>query len=173
MSKIIPLVVACSLVSQAFAESPAATAQSLYQKGAVAEKAGDVAAAGEFYKGALKADPNNANARYSLGQLSINAPAIAAKNREEKFGSVVIPVYQLDQATLEEALQALSIIVEKESKDAVTPNFVIEDPKKSLASQKISLNLKNMPAKAVMKYLTDQTGAKVRYDEHAVVLVAR
>ena len=44
---------------------------------------------------------------------------------------------------------------------------------KGLAAEKISLNLKNMPAKAVLKYLTDQTGAKVRYDEHAVVISPR
>ena len=85
----------------------------------------------------------------------------------------MIPVFQLDQATLQEAIDALGTIIIKQSKDEVTPNFVIEDPKKVLADQKISLNLKNMPAKAVMKYLTDQTGTKVRYDEHAVVIYAR
>jgi hypothetical protein len=30
-----------------------------------------------------------------------------------------------------------------------------------------------MPARALLKYLTDQTGAKVRYDEHAVVISPR
>ena len=67
----------------------------------------------------------------------------------------------------------MGVIVEKESKGEVTPNFVIEDPKGQLTTQKISLNLKNMPAKAVLKYLTDQTGAKVRYDQHAVVISPR
>ena len=65
------------------------------------------------------------------------------------------------------------MIIEKESKGEVTPNFVIEDPKKLLASQKISLNLKNTPSRGVLKYLMDQTGAKARYDEHAVVIIAR
>jgi tetratricopeptide (TPR) repeat protein len=176
MSKIIPLVVACTLVSQAFAQTPPAsapTADSAYQSGVAAEKAGDPVAAEKFYSQALQLNPNHANARYSLGQLKINAPRIAAKAREDKFGSVMIPVFQLDQATLQEAITALGLIIEKESKEQVTPNFVIEDPKKQLADQKISLNLKNMPAKAVMKYLTDQTGTKVRYDEHAVVVYAR
>jgi hypothetical protein len=50
---------------------------------------------------------------------------------------------------------------------------VIEDPKGLFADRKITLNLKNMPARAVMKYITDQTGAKVRYDEHAVVIAPR
>ena len=105
--------------------------------------------------------------------MKLTAPAIASKGREAKFGAVVIPVFQLDQATLQEALTGLGLIIEKESKGEVTPNFVIEDPKAVLASQKISLNLKNMPAKAVLKYLTDQTGGKVRYDGHAVVISPR
>jgi tetratricopeptide (TPR) repeat protein len=173
MKKSLTLAVAIALVSQVLAQPPAQQAEALYQKGLAAEKAGDPAAARDFYKGALKLDPKNANAIYSLGQLKLTAPAIASKGREAKFGAVVIPVFQLDQATLQEALTGLGLIIEKESKGEVTPNFVIEDPKAVLASQKISLNLKNMPAKAVLKYLTDQTGGKVRYDEHAVVISPR
>jgi tetratricopeptide (TPR) repeat protein len=173
MKKSLTLAVALALVSQVLAQSPGQQAEALYQKGLAAEKAGDPAAARSFYTEALKRDPKNPNATDSLGQLKLNSPAIAAKGREAKFGAVMIPVFQLDQATLQEALAGLSVIVEKESKGEVTPNFVIEDPKALLAGQKISLNLKNMPAKAVMKYLTDQTGAKVRYDEHAVVIGPR
>ena len=173
MSKIIPLVIGFALASQALAQSPPPSAESLYQKGLAAEKSGDPVAAANFYKNALKTNPNHANARYSIGQLKIHAPAIAAKGREEKFGAVMIPLFQLDQATIQEAITALGILIEKQSKSEVTPNFIIEDPKKILTDQKISLNLKNMPAKAVMKYLNEQTGTKARYDEHAVVIVAQ
>jgi tetratricopeptide (TPR) repeat protein len=173
MSKSIPLVIACALVCQASAQSPAPTAASLYQKGQAAEKAGDPVAAKEHYTSALKLDPNNPDARFSLGQLKLNSASIAAKGREAKFGAVLVPAFQLDEASLPEALEALSMIIEKQSKEEVTPNFVIEDPKNLLADRKISMNLKNMPAKAVMKYLMDQTGAKTRFDEHAVVIVAR
>jgi tetratricopeptide (TPR) repeat protein len=173
MSKIIPLLIAGTLVSQAFAQSPAQQSEALYKQGQAAEKAGDPATAQELYANALRTNPKNANARYSIGQLKINSATIAAKGREAKFGSVMIPVYQLDAASLQEALEGLSLIIEKQSKEEVTPNFVIEDPKNLLADRKITLNLKNMPARAVMKYLTDQTGAKVRYDEHAVVIAPR
>lgn len=173
MSKIITFVVACTLVSQALAQSPPPSAESLYKQGVAAEKAGDPVAAGNFYKNALKSDPSHANARFSLGQLKLTSASIAAKGREAKFGAVMIPAFQLDQATLPEALEAFTILIEKQSKDEVTPNFVIDDPKKILAEQKISLNLKNTPAKAVLKYLLDQTGTKARYDEHAVVIIAR
>lgn len=174
MSKIITFVVACTLVSQALAEQPvAASAESLYRKGLAAEKAGDPVAAKGFYTQALKVDPKNPNAIFSLGQLKLTSGSIAAKGREAKFGAVMIPVFQLEEASLKESLDALSAIVEKESKDEVTPNFVIEDSKGVLADKKISLNLKNMPAQAVLKYLLDQTGAKARYDEHAVVIAPR
>lgn len=173
MSKIITLVIAGSLTSLALAETPAQLAQSLYQKGQAAEKAGDPAAAKEHYTQALKADPGNANARFSIGQLKLTSATLAAQGREAKFGAVMIPAYQLDGATLQEALDALSLIIEKQSKDTITPNFVIEDPKGLLLTQKISLNLKNMPSKAVMKYVMDSTGAKARYDEHAVVVSPR
>ncbi len=170
MSKIITLVIAASLTSLALAETPAQLAQTLYQKGQAAEKAGDPVTAKACYTQALKADPNNPNARYSIGQLKLTSGTIAAQGREAKFGAIMIPAYQLDGASLQEALEALSLIIEKQSKDTVTPNFVIEDPKGLLASQKISLNLKNMPSKAVMKYVMDTANAKARYDEHAVVV---
>ena len=176
MKKSIILATACIVstlaLSQA-AQTAASSSASLYQQGQAAEKAGDPVAAQSFYEKSLKADPNNANARYSLGQIKIHGPKIAAKGREEKFGAVMIPVFQLNEATLQEALDALGVIVEKESKEEVAPNFVIEDPKETLADRKITLSLKAMPAKAVMKYLMEQSGAKARYDEHAVVVTAK
>jgi tetratricopeptide (TPR) repeat protein len=173
MSKIIHSVIASVLVSQVLAQTPAQQAVALHQKGLAAEKAGDPVAAREFYTQALKADPKNPGATYSLGQLKLTSGSIAAKGREAKFGAVMVPLFQTEEASLKESLEALSLIVEKQSNDQVTPNFVVEDPNGLLADKKITLNLKNMPAQAVMKYLLDQTGAKARFDEHAVVIGPR
>lgn len=167
------LVVICTLVSTALAQSTRQPAEAHYQKGLAAEKASDPVAAAEHFRNALKLDPRHANARFSLGQLKITSGAMAAKGREAKFGSVTIPAFRLNEASLQEALEAFSLIIEKESSEEVTPNFVIQDPKNLLAQRKVSLELKNMPSQAVMKYLMDQTGAKARYDEHAVVITPR
>ncbi len=172
MSKIISLLVVGSLIVPTFAQSPPQSAAALYQRGLAAEKAGDPATAKKFYTSALKLDPNYADARFSLGQLKLTADNITAKGREAKFNAVPIPVFQLDQATLQESLDALSQIIEKQSNSEVTPNFVIQDPKNLLSTHKISLNLKNVPAQAALKYVLEQTGAKARYDEHAVVIIA-
>lgn len=173
MTKLIPFIVAGLLVSQALAQSPAQQAEALNLKGNAAEKAGDPAAAQGFYSSALKLDPKNANAIYSLGQLKIHSASIAAKGREAKLGAVVLPAFQLDQATFKEALDALGAMVEKESQGAVMPNFIIQDPTNRLADQRLSISLKNVPTKGVLKYLTEQTATKLRYDEHAVVVMAK
>jgi tetratricopeptide (TPR) repeat protein len=170
MIKIPSLVLAVALISPAYAQNAAQQSETLYRQGLAAEQAGDPTAAQKAYTEALRVNPNNANARYSLGQLKLTAPAIAAKGREAKFGAVMIPELKLQAATLQESLDALRVIVEKQSKEEVTPNFIIEDPKNQLAAAKISLNLKSMPAKAVMQYLMEQSGAKARYDEHAIVI---
>jgi len=167
-------IVAAFLVSLASAQTtaPAAapSAEALYRQGQAAEKTGDPAAAQKAYLAALKMDPGHANARYSLGQLKLHAGSIAAKGHEAKFGAVMIPEFRLDAASLQESLDALRVIIEKQSKQEVTPNFIIQDPKNQLAAARITLNLKKLPAKGVMQYLMEQAGAKARYDEHAIVI---
>ena len=162
-----------SLQSAVTAEEPATTAVSAYQQGMNAIAAGDPVAAEASFNKALQQDPNNANARYQLIELRKNAPTIAAKGRATKFGAVMIPRIQLDGATLEESLAALSMMVTKESKDQVSPNFVTDDPSAKLASKTITLKLANVPAKAALEYILGQVGGKARFDEHAIVISAR
>jgi hypothetical protein len=49
-------------------------------------------------------------------------------------------------------------------------NFIVHDPEKKLAAAKITLSLRNIPASAALKYILEQSGAKARFDEHAVVV---
>jgi tetratricopeptide (TPR) repeat protein len=169
------LVIAAALVSQASAQTPAQINQAevLYRQGVAAEEAGDPATARQAYLEALRANPRHANAQYSLGQLKINYASITAKGREAKFGDVMVPEFKLDDATLKEALVALQMIIEKESKQQVMTNFILQDPKSALAEAKITLVLKNTPARGVLQYLLAQANAKARYDEHAIVIMPK
>ncbi len=169
------LTIAAVLVSHAFAQAPAQINQSevFYRQGIAAEEAGDPATARQAYLEALKANPRHANAEYRLGQLKINYTKVAEKGREAKFGTVMVPEFKLDQATFKEALDALQMIVEKQSKEEVMTNFILQDPKGALAESKITLVLKNTPARGVLQYLLDQANAKARYDEHAIVIMPR
>jgi tetratricopeptide (TPR) repeat protein len=174
MKTIAIVLIAAACASQAIAQSaagvPARNAETFYRQGLAAEKAGDPGAARTAYAEALRLQPGHANARYRLGELKLNAPAIAAKGREAKFGAVVVPEFRVEEASLKECLEALEKIVNRESKETVSPNFILQDPKDQLSSAKISLVLKKVPASGVMRYLLEQSGAKARYDEHAIVI---
>lgn len=159
--------------SLAFSQSAASKAEAYYLKGMAAEKAGDPAAATAAYKEALRLHPRHAKARYRVGQVKIHAEDIKADATELKIGAVMIPVYQLEDATVKEAISLLSVAMDKETEGEVAPNFVIEDPKDKLANTRITMNLKNVPVKAILNYIHTQARTKARYDEHAVVIMAR
>jgi hypothetical protein len=55
----------------------------------------------------------------------------------------------------------------------VMTNFILQDPKNALAEAKITLVLKNTPARGVLQYLLAQANAKARYDEHAIVIMPK
>ena len=164
---------AIALMPTVSAENPAQNAELFYRQGQAAERSGDPVAARKAYTAALQANPRHAAARYSLGQLRLNAASIAAKGHEAKFGEVMVPEFKLDAASLSEALAALQAIVEKESKGEVAPNFVVQDPGNKLTNAKITLVLRKVPARGVLRYVLDQAGAKSRHDEHAIVITPR
>ena len=170
MKKLLTFIIATTLASPAFAESSDQQADSFYRKGIAAEKAGDPVAAKSAYEAALKANPKHADARYKLGQVKIHSKSIAAKGNKAKFDPVIIPEIKLADASFQESVELLRLMVEKESKGKVNPNFIINDPKGKLSGVKVNLVLRNMPAQAVMKYLLEQSGASARYDKYAIII---
>lgn len=157
----------------ALAETAAQKAEQFYLKGLAAEKVGDPALAIAAYKAALELHPGHANARYRAGQVKIGAAAIKSSATEAKIGGVMIPVYQVEDATVQDAVSALRLAIEKASNNEITPNFVIQDPQGKLADRRITMQLKGVPAKAILDYIHSQGGTRARYDEHAVVISAR
>lgn len=155
------------------AQSAGQQAEAYYKRGLEAEKAGKPDVALAAFKAALKLHPGHANARYRAGQVKINASSIKADATEAKIGAVMIPVFQIEDATVSEAISLLSIGIEKATDGKIAPNFIIEDPKEKLANTRISMQLKNIPVKAILEYIHSQANTKARYDEHAVVLLAR
>lgn len=172
MKTLIVLAVIALAAPAASAQSSAKQAEAYYQKGLAAERAGDPDTAKAAYEAALKLHPGHANARYRAGQVKINASSIKSAATKAKIGAVTIPVYQLEDATVQEAIQALGLAIEKASEEKIAPNFIIEDPNGKLAATRISMQLKNIPVSAVLEYIHSQAKTKARYDEHAVVITA-
>lgn len=151
-------------------------ADDAYRKGMSAIAAGDVSAARSAFQEALKLRPNHAYARFQLGQLDQDNGQITARKRASELASVRLPNVEFKDVPLSDALIALNQLVEDASaqqfgKDkSLTPNFNIQDPTGRLSQKEVTIQLKNVPAKAALDYLLQQAGAKVRYDEFATVI---
>ena len=149
-------------------------AQKAYYGAIAAENAGNIDAAKAGYEKALKLNPRHAQAQYRLGQLRINGSKIVAKAQERRIGGVMIAEYRVNDASFADAVRALGMQIEnttKGTKDPVTPNFIIQDPKGTLAASKVTLNMKAIPAGEILNYLLQMSKAKVRYDKHAIVIM--
>lgn len=170
MKTLIALIVVAFTLPSAFAQSAGQQAEAYYQKGIIAEKSGKPDAALVAYNAALKLNPQHANARYRAGQVKIHANSIKAGATEAKIGAVVIPAYQIEDASVQEAIDALSIAIDAATKGEISPNFIVEDPTSKLTDKRINLNLKNIPVSALLGYIHGIAGTKARYDEHAVVI---
>ncbi len=157
----------------ALAQTAAEKADQYYRKGLAAEKEGDPVTASAAYNAALHLSPGHANARYRAGQVKIEAGSMRSSAVESKIGGVKIPAYRIEEASVTEAIAALGLAIEKASNEELTPNFIIQDPKGKLADTKITMQLKNVPAKAILEYIHSQANTQARYDEHAVVIIAR
>jgi hypothetical protein len=172
--KFFPFILGCALlISSAIApaqDNPAAKAERYYRQGLTAEGQGNAGLARRSFQSALRLNPNHANARYHLLQLSGADARLSAKARQLKLGRTILPKVELDGASFQEVLDMLDALVRKETKNQFVPNFVIQDPSGKLAERTVDIRLRNVPATAVLKYAAEQVGAKIRYDAHAVLI---
>lgn len=163
-------IVGLALASPVLAQDRAQQVQSSYQQGLVAVRDGEVELARDAFKRVLELDPNNANAQFQLNQLSTSVGQLNLRKRELAFSRIVVPQVAFNATTFSDALAALASVVERESAGKFVPNFVLSDPSGELAKREISLDLRAVPAPAVLKYLCEQAGAVSRIESHAIVL---
>lgn len=145
-------------------------AAEIYKQGLIAVEEGNAKAADAAFREVLRLQPGNANARYQLGQLKANQGSLAARARARKLGEYTIDKVDFSDVEFSEAISALSMMVNKKSEDEFSPNFMIQDPSSKLGNQPVTLQVKNVPAKAVFEMLLKQAGGVAKYEEHAIVI---
>ncbi|MDA7868639.1 hypothetical protein N9B29_01035 [bacterium] len=165
----IGLALTCTGVAQSKKEKELSAA-AWYQKGMTALKAGDPMAAKTAFENVLKIKPGYTPAKFQLARIpELNARAKVAR-RKALFEKVMIPEINFNKATLEEALEALNVLILKASDKKLAANFVLRDPKVKVSNQEVTLKMKNIPASVALRYVLDGTGATAKFDEHAIVI---
>ncbi len=72
-----------------------------------------------------------------------------------------------------QAIRLLSATVETSSGGKVISNFVIQDPKRYLGNESITLNLKNVPAGTVLDYLLQKTACTASFTTYTINIKPR
>lgn len=159
-----------SLASNVVGQTPAAKAATLYRQGLQAMEQGQAETARTCFQEVLRLQPNNANAKFQLKQLTLQAGSMAAKKRQTQMKEIRLPAIDFDELTLPEALDALDEMVLKQTEKKFAPNFVVQDPENVFGNRKFSLKLGNLPASVVLQYCLENARASARYDSHAIVV---
>lgn len=155
------------------ADERADKARSYYQQGMVAMNEGKYQLARTSFREVLKIYPSHPQARRQLGYINSNINSLESNKRKKELHQVVISKVDIDKATVQDAVDVLSAHVKRESKNKVSPNFIVQDTAGGFAGKTVTLNLSNVPADTLLKYITDQVGAAVRFDKHAIVIRPR
>jgi len=151
-------------------EETTAKVAALYQQGLTALEEGDAGLARQCFTAVLQAQPNNGNARFQLLNLKQRGPQLAAKGRKKKLEQVKVPKVDFSGTTVPEAVEALGILIDKETEGKFIPNFIVQDPKGIFATRPITMKLGAVPASVVLEYILRMGDASVRYDEFAIVI---
>ncbi|GAA5482517.1 tetratricopeptide repeat protein [Haloferula sargassicola] len=165
----------------ALAALPAAAdeANDAYLRGMEAMKNNDAEGAQKAFAETLRLRPDHPYARYQLGRLKQEAPMMSARKKEAQLASVRLPEINFEEAPLSEAVAALNAMIETESgktlgkENAVIPNLMVQDSTGQLGKKEVTLQLKNIPANTVLNYVLDQVGGRIRYDEHATLILPK
>ena len=158
------------LHGQTVEKSTPADAATLYNNGLNAIANGNVVEGEANLRAVLKLQPDNPNAKYQLNYLILHRDQIAARYREKMMGKITVKTVDFADASLNESLTALTLLIEEQTGKKFTPNFIIRDPERIWQNQKVTLKLENVPAAAVLKYILSTVNGKATYDEHAVVI---
>ena len=106
-----------------------------------------------------------------------NASAINPREQsvEDKLNSIVIDVINLDDATLDEVVEYLTIKSRQLDNFGDGINFVLKlDPEDQGArNANVNLKLRNIPIGEVIRYVTRDTGTRFKVDTFAVSIVSR
>ena len=158
------ILIGCSLFTAA---SPAADdISTLFQQGRTAYYNGNFELARQLLLKVQAKNPGHFETNALLGQINAQTKKGDA-SLQKQYAAVIIPKFDVTDASLQESLQALGILAKNASEGKVQPNFIVKSP--DLNQAKITLALTNVPLTEAVRYLAEMTKAKTTWDKHAVM----
>ena len=110
-----------------------------YNMAAQAYEDGDFPAAQEALKSALALNRSHAHSIALVRRMKTSGNQNVLARRKRIFSNVMIPIIDLNEASVKDAINVLAKTVETQSKGKVIPNFIIQDRNNSFDETKITI----------------------------------
>lgn len=134
---------------------------------------GDAKAAREALRSALALNRSHAHSIALARRMQTGGNQNVLAKRKRIFSSVMIPLIDLNEASVKDAISILAKNVETQSKGKVIPNFIIQDRGKQFDEVKITIKLKNVPAGDVLDHLLRSSGASASFGKYTTIIRPR
>ena len=129
-------------------------------------QAGDYAAAKFLFESLRALDPKNPVARNYLRAIALREGSGAGL--EAALKNIHIPALDFREVTVREAVAFVSQKVHELSGGKQSLNVVWMVPPELIDDKRVTLNLQNVPASEVLRYIGDAANLRFSYDAYAV-----
>lgn len=129
---------------------------------------GDTATAKAYLAEALEADPKHRQAALLMQRIKMQERT--GGNLEQSASSVMIPSFEVKDASLSSVLDYLPVATAENSNGTVVLNIVRLFTPEFGNESRITLSIRNAPATEVLRYVAESAGLQIQYQPHAVVL---
>ncbi len=165
LSLTVGLILAPSLLYSDREKSTTALSQ-----GKKAYQSGEYREARAYLLKAIKEDPANKRAQEYLRHVQVAAKHdIKPTHLEARLGSVTVRQVKFEQLSVDKALAFLKVKVTESTSGQLRTNFIL----KGKSEATITLDLGDLPASEVLRYIAELSGYQLSYDPHAVVLTPK
>jgi hypothetical protein len=148
---------------------PARSSPTEMQTAVLALQEGRFAEAVLLLEAVLRGQPGNQGARVLLDQArQKQAAALALRNRLQ---SVIFPVFDSNDVSLNEALDYLAQQTNRLSSGSIQLNLVRIYPREFGEDTRVTLSVSNMPLPELLHYLGELARVRFEYDSHAIRVI--
>ncbi len=151
-----------------------ATVQSRYNEGVALFNQGNFGEALIAFEEVLQASPNHVYARsYSMKCKTELVKGAQPKNDlEGRLSRIIIPQIAFAEAPLGDVLDFFSVKAEEISGGQTTVNFIFNGTPEQRSGTLITLSVRNIPLTEAIRYVTQLSNTRAKYEPHAVLIEA-
>ena len=148
----------------------AQSSQQLFSEAQRAYIGGDVETARQKFQTVLELDPANIGAKNYLRMIAAQQKTDGNGQLEAQLKSLVLPKVEFKDATFGSALEYLKQQAAKQSAGKIKVSFVVQLAPEFAETQRVSLNLADIPFTEALHYLGELAGVDFKIEQYAVIV---